>query len=352
MPPNVLVSVVMPVYNSETFLREAIESILNQTFTNFELIAIDDCSTDSSPDFLVEYQKRDDRILIHRQAANSGPATARNTGLNLASGKYIAFMDSDDISLPNRLEKQVAFLDTHPDIGIVGSGIRLIDRKGNHLGNLQVPTSDLAIRWTCLFSNAFMNSTVMLRRFLLVENALTYDSTKEPEEDYDLWVRFLNHARGANFPDILVCYRIHPASLTNQYNQKLQDKPTRTIKSYIEHELPNIMITETQIQQVINGFRGNSDERYKRANSAEIYVRSWEAYVQAHQGDGGLAQLQNDVILIAIKLALFPPFQPGWRKILNKIASIEPRWSIILLRNLPQIILTKSSSIVIKWRRK
>ena len=125
-----LISVIMPVFNGENFLQDAVGSILGQTFTDFELIAIDDGSTDNSTALLESFRLNDRRVIIQRHTENQGVTAALNTGLALARGKYIARMDADDISLPVRFEKQVAFMETHPEIDILGSAVRLMDERG------------------------------------------------------------------------------------------------------------------------------------------------------------------------------------------------------------------------------
>ncbi|MCY3864790.1 MAG: glycosyltransferase family 2 protein, partial [Chloroflexi bacterium] len=122
-----LVSVVMPVYNREIFVAEAIESILEQTFSDFEFVIVDDGSQDRSPEIIRQYERRDDRIRFLAFKQNKGKAAAKNFGIEAAQGQYIAGMDSDDVSLPQRLEKQVEFLRANPDIGVVGTRARLTD---------------------------------------------------------------------------------------------------------------------------------------------------------------------------------------------------------------------------------
>ena len=125
------VSVVMPVYNGEKYVAEAIESILAQTFTDFEFIIVDDGSRDRSPEIISDYERRDDRIRFLAFEQNKGRAAAKNLGIEAATGQYIAGMDSDDVSLPQRLEKQVDFLRANPDIGVVGACAPLTDENLN-----------------------------------------------------------------------------------------------------------------------------------------------------------------------------------------------------------------------------
>src|SRR5664280_184297 len=156
---NPLVSVIMPVYNSEKFLRESVESILGQTLADFEFIAIDDGSTDDSGSILADYRQRDERMVILTHSKNQGIVSALNWGLIVGRGKYIACMQADDSGQPGRFEKQVAYLETHPEVGILGSAVQLIDTRGQAIGVLLKRCDDLGIRWTSLFSSPFMHPT-------------------------------------------------------------------------------------------------------------------------------------------------------------------------------------------------
>ena len=171
---NPLISVIMPVYNGEKFLKEAVESIFGQTLADFELIAIDDGSTDGSRAILEEYSHRDKRMIFSTLPKNQGVAVASNQGLKKARGKYIARMDADDISLPERFEKQAAFLEAHTEIDIIGSASSLIDDRGHKIGLLSAPLDDLAIRWKGCFSSPLIPATIMFRRSVIVEHDLNY----------------------------------------------------------------------------------------------------------------------------------------------------------------------------------
>ena len=174
-----LISVVMPTYNSIRFIRESIESILNQTFVDFELIIIDDGSTDGSSEIIADYKKYDNRIYVCTNPKNLGIVASLNRGLSCARGQYIARMDSDDISYPTRFQKQIDFLDKYSDVGILGGAVQYIDSDGKTLGMNAYPTDDMAIRWTCLFSNPFAHPTVMIRKCVLEKNGLRYDPLKQ-----------------------------------------------------------------------------------------------------------------------------------------------------------------------------
>ncbi|MGH2416577.1 MAG: glycosyltransferase family 2 protein, partial [Microcystaceae cyanobacterium] len=178
---NPKVTVIMPVYNSEDYLYNSINSILNQTFKNLEFLIFNDGSTDKSAEIIQSYS--DPRIKFYNSYKNCGHVVHLNRGIDLAQGQYIARMDSDDIALPKRLEKQVTFLEKHPEVGILGSYCWLINELGQKLGIYPVPLHDLQIRWTSLLANPFAHPTVILRRDVLRENNLNYNISLQAVED-------------------------------------------------------------------------------------------------------------------------------------------------------------------------
>ncbi|MHB9035611.1 MAG: glycosyltransferase family 2 protein [Armatimonadota bacterium] len=211
---NPTVSVVMPVYNSAGFLEEAIESILAQSFGDFELIAVNDGSTDICESILERYQRQDARVrVLHQQ--NSGISAARNNGVKHARGKYIAVMDSDDISLPNRLEKQVALMESRPNVGLCGSRCCFFGDNGEYAGVLP-PADPDTVKCRLLFLPTLSNTSLMMRRELIVQEGLFYDESLAAAEDYDLSARFSHHCEITNLPDILMRIRVHAGSTTRR----------------------------------------------------------------------------------------------------------------------------------------
>lgn len=235
MPP--LVSVIMPTYNRAEYLKEAVESILKQTLQDFELIIIDDASTDATFDVLKSFIN-DSRVRLYRELHNQGQTVLRNKGLTFASGKFIAWADSDDICLPNRLEKQIAFLDANPDIGVCGTAIEYIGSKS---GRVILPTNDEVIRTALLFNSTFANPTVIMRQNLFTENLL-YDERFLFAEDYELWVRTASMTRFANLSEVLVRYRVH----SQQASSQLFDKQTFYLRQIWERQLNTLGINPTE----------------------------------------------------------------------------------------------------------
>jgi glycosyltransferase involved in cell wall biosynthesis len=211
-----LVSVVMPVYNGEQFLRLAVESILAQTYPYFEFIIIDDGSTDSTPAIVHSY--RDERIIYRQHNQNMGIVAALNKGIRYAHGVYVARMDADDISLPERLEKQVAFLENHAKVAVLGTCAELIDEMGKTIGDIDFPSDHVILEWEMCFACPVIHPSVMIRRdFLLTMGG--YRADFPHTEDYDLWTRISRQARLANLSGRFLRLRKHAANVSAKYAQ-------------------------------------------------------------------------------------------------------------------------------------
>lgn len=211
-----VVTVLMSVYNSEAYLREAVESMLNQSFKEFEFIIINDTSTDSSLEIIESYD--DSRIKIIHNPENIGLTRSLNKGLKLARGKYIARMDADDVSLPDRLEKQVRFMEDNPEIGICGTWYKVPAK--NKI--VQHPIFHQGIITALFKDNAIGHPTSILRKEVITRYNLFYNERFLASQDYDLWVRAANVTLLANIPEVLVLYRLHDKQVSSlkKRNQK------------------------------------------------------------------------------------------------------------------------------------
>jgi glycosyltransferase involved in cell wall biosynthesis len=206
-PPRPLVTVLMPMYNAQAFLRESIESILEQSFTDFEFLIIDDGSTDDSAMLAREYAKGDRRIeLIGRE--RGGYVAAINYGLEFARGRYIARMDADDISTPDRLERQVARMEAEPDLVVLGSCAMAIDPSGRMLGVFDVPLEHEEIEAAHLRGESSIHHPAALIRREALEQVGRYREVLAPAEDFDLWLRLGEVGRLANMPRRLIHKRL------------------------------------------------------------------------------------------------------------------------------------------------
>lgn len=211
---NPKISVLMSAYNSAAYLRDAIESILDQTYTAFEFIIINDGSKDQSTEIIQSYN--DTRIRLVQNVRNLGLIVSLNKGIELARGKYIARMDADDISIKERLEKQVCFFETHQNIGVVGSFIEVIDKNGAVLGYKTFPETHLDICWAMLFYCPIAHPSVMMKASIFKNKNLKYDEEYLHVEDYELWTRLVEYTRFANIPEVLLRHRQHGENVCNQ----------------------------------------------------------------------------------------------------------------------------------------
>lgn len=203
------VSVVLAVHNGEAYLNRAIGSLLAQTLADYELIVVDDGSSDHTWDTICTCAVGQERLVTIRNGKNIGLSASLNKGLRVARGRYVARQDADDTSLPERLESQVTYLARHTDVGLLGTAYDVIDSKGRRVATHGQPSSDTEIRWQMLFYNAFCHSSVMFRRELVTRSRIDYDEELPYAQDYDLWARLLRHTRGANLQSPLVSYRVH-----------------------------------------------------------------------------------------------------------------------------------------------
>jgi glycosyltransferase involved in cell wall biosynthesis len=217
-----IVSVVMPVFNGERFLPQALESILNQSLRDLEFVIIDDGSTDRSASILESYSSRDARVRVFRQE-NQGIVEALNRGCEHALGKYIARMDADDVSALSRLERQVAFLEAHPLVGLVGCGVYdNIDVNGEVLYTSYLPEDNDTIQRTLVERWCFLHPSIMFRRELH-KTVGGYRKEFEGAEDHDFILRILEHSQAHNLQECLISYRVNPNGLSIVYHQYMNE---------------------------------------------------------------------------------------------------------------------------------
>ena len=204
------VTVVMPVYNGEMYVAEAIESVLGQTYTDFEFIIVDDGSQDGSFEIIRSYEACDDRIRVLRFKRNLGSPIARNHAINLSTAEYIAMLDCDDVCLPQRLERQVEYLSANRAIGVLGSGAQAVNAELSPLYRFDLPEHHALIAFNVFVGSFFVHPTVMMRRQLL-DAVGGYKPTQWTADDAELWSRLMWRTRFANLPEPLLLYRRHEA---------------------------------------------------------------------------------------------------------------------------------------------
>ena len=249
------ISVIMPVYNCETYIKEAIDSILNQTFSDFELIIIDDCSTDSTLSIVKSYS--DQRINVVEKEQNTGYTNSLNDAILIAKGKYIARMDGDDISLPERFEKQVEFLENNSEIILCGTEVEIIGK--NHIS--KYPSNHEMIKIQLCYNASFYHPTIMIRRLVLLEN--NYDKKFEPAEDYELWTRLVNIGELANLDEVLLQYRIHQSQTSNIRKLEQENNIFKCQIQMLDKLNISVFFTLHQIKKALNFSVDTSFEEVK-----------------------------------------------------------------------------------------
>jgi glycosyltransferase involved in cell wall biosynthesis len=229
------ISVFTPNYNKSNFLAETIESVLNQTYLNFEYIIVDDCSTDNSWEIIQSYAANDKRIKAFRNELNCAIVETRNRGLNHSSddAKYFAIIDSDDVATPDRLQSQVKFLEDNVEYGLVGSDVIIIDEESQKIGYRTYPHTDAEIRKKIVQFNPFTQSSITIRKDVIREIG-PYDERWKVCQDYDYWLRVGKDWKLRNLEEPLINYRLSSGQVkstrlkeTIQNTYRIQKKAIR-----------------------------------------------------------------------------------------------------------------------------
>ena len=244
MIDNPTISVVLSVYNGGEFLTEAIESILNQTYKDFEFIIINDGSTDGSLELIREFEKQDSRIvLITRE--NKGLIASLNEGIEKSKGKYIARMDADDISLPNRFEVQLEFMEKNLNIGVCGSWIEVFG-EGYKAKVVKVAPNDEELRAMLIFTVPVMHPSVMMRKDLLDIYNLRYNEEYQSAEDYKMWLDCAKFIKLANIEKVLLKYRILNTGMTRVAETTQNDKRYEVIGRIFKEALAKMGVENSE----------------------------------------------------------------------------------------------------------
>lgn len=322
-----LVSVVLPVYNGEKYLAEAIDSILAQTFGDFELIMIDDGSTDRSRGILREYEKKDARVrVIVRE--NRGLATTLNDSIDIARGTWIARMDQDDIALPVRFERQLAWLGkTGADI--CGSWVRRFGSADKRVVRLR--QSDEAIKTELLFCSPLAHPTVMMRADLV--RGLRYDSAWEKAEDYDLWERAAEAGwKMTNVPEVLLMYRQHEAQISTSTLTRQEQLAQQIRRRYWDYFFQGKELDQQCIEQVL----GIRDPGVPRADMNVVNI-ALAKLLQRSRGEAQEAVWGHAERLYLRAAADTPDIVEKWNKLNRDFGRRAPfmgRLKLWVLRNL------------------
>ena len=279
------VSVLMPVYNASSFLKESIDSILSQSFTDFEFLIINDGSTDPSANIIDSYT--DYRIKHIKFPVNGGITKALNIGLDIAQGEYIARMDADDLALPQRLEKQVMFMDQNPDVGVSGTWVEYF---GKRKGVMMAPQNHKEILWTLLFGSPFFHPSVIMRTKLIRE--IKYPSDFPHAEDYGLWMELVTRTRFANIPEPLLKYRWSLNSVGAVYSS-MQNTST----SIIRKKMTELLSGEKIGDEKWNRLDTDSNESMDLVETMDMYN-----LINQKQKLFGPKEIREKIILLVKKI--------------------------------------------------
>lgn len=327
------ISVLMAVYNGGSLLGPAIESILRQSEKQFELLIVDDGSTDDSVATIERF--KDPRIRLIRHDTNQGLAASLNTGLAEVRGEYIARLDADDLALADRLAKQADYLDRHPDIGLLGSNAVFVDEAGHRIDQSDHPRSPLAVRWTSLLQNPFIHSTVMMRRSLLMDNALRYDAQMTTTQDYDLWLRCLAHSDGANLAEPTILFRIHGASISSRRPDIQLHNTISLTGAAIEKRFGSEIVCGADrcaiFDAIFAGRREAAASGVDRVAAAHRYYDLLDAFL-AQRPDGCEAECRRRACTRVVQMVLFPPMPKGGFGLWRRSLRIDPALPIHLIR--------------------
>ncbi len=274
--PTPRVTVLLPVYNGARHLREAIASVLGQTFTDFELLVVSDGSTDESVAIARSYA--DPRVSIVDRRENLGLVATLNEGLTRARGEYVARQDADDVLRPTRLATQVRYLDDHHDIAAVGSSVQLLNDDGRSVGVWHYPEDPVAARWALLFNSALAHSSVMFRAARIRE-AGGYSGRQPHVEDYELWSRLILTDGLASVPEVLQGYRLSEAGVSRQQESRQlagrRQIARENMARLIRRDVPD------DVLQVLLAFEPIGD-RARARDALALVISLWTAFLEQH----------------------------------------------------------------------
>jgi glycosyltransferase involved in cell wall biosynthesis len=278
------ISVVMAVYNGEIYLREALESIVTQTYNDFEFIIVDDGSTDTTPNILKEYKNRDRRIILLHNKTNLKLIRSLNLGLQKARGKYIARMDADDISLPERLEKQVAYLNSNDQVGLLGTRIFRIDYNGEVIAKPNPPQTDATIRWKLFYGSPFSHSSVMFRQSLLDKVGL-YDQAALHAEDYAMWSKMARYTQLRSLSDILQKVRTSTSSISHIFRTEQNEMADLIACQNINNLMEKNFITPQESQRLRAWYHSqfNDTVTKKDISLCKKWIEIYKQFIRSQQ---------------------------------------------------------------------
>ena len=289
---KIAITVLMPVYNASNYLNEAIESILNQSFIDFEFLIINDGATDQSEEIIMSY--KDARIRYIKKEVNQRLIATLNEGFKLAKGKYIVRMDADDISLPKRLEKQFRFMEANSEIALSGSWA---ENFGDKIGISKYQTNHDAIKFKMMYQCHIVHPTIIIRKSILDTINLKFDPNFIHAEDYELFVRISENHLLANIPEVVLKYRVHSKSISNTYTET-QLKNSAEIRTRIFNNLGFSISKE-----LLDDYIKLNYQDYKNINSSGIQIKNMLEQIKLKNDESGY--FNYDYLEVQIALVWF-----------------------------------------------
>lgn len=322
------VSVLMAVKDGADTVAEAMDSILGQTLTDIEFIVVDDGSTDHTPVVLKGYD--DARIMWIRNERSQGLTQSLNRALARARGTFIARQDADDRSLPERLERQVEFLEEHTDVGLLGTAYHVLDETGARQEIQCHPTGDHGIRWQMLFHNAFCHTSVMFRSKLFNDNGLRYNETVTYSQDYDLWARAMEVTRGGNLDTPLVELRLHESSISATKRASQQRFAGKVSRRQLAALLPDRTPSEDEISVLRRCYyRLPDDVDEDELNTCRLFLAALDAFSRRYPGAASFISRERRNW---VERLMVGSFRNGTRRFLAVGTSLLPLAPVAVLR--------------------
>jgi glycosyltransferase involved in cell wall biosynthesis len=287
-----LITVIMPVYNAERYLNAAINSILTQTFKNFEFLIINDGSNDRSEEIIKSYP--DSRIDYIKNEQNRGIVETLNIGLQRSKGKYIVRMDADDISFPDRLKTQLDFMQSHPQCRLCGTRAIAINEKGDTLYKIRRPTLDNEVKVQHLFRNSFIHPSVIIDAE--IAKRLKYSPNYEHAEDYYLFSQIAKDHQVANLENNLIYYRVHPENITSKKQHEMNKSEMKTISFLLSS-----LFEEKVSDEVVSLHHSFLTRNFENIDTAKIEahllkIKDINKIKHTYNNNALAIELQNDVL--------------------------------------------------------
>nr|CRH08051.1 Putative GT2 : distantly related to UDP-GalNAc: globotriose b-1,3-N-acetylgalactosaminyltransferase UDP-Gal:globotetraose b-1,3-galactosyltransferase [Candidatus Magnetococcus massalia] len=319
------VTFLMAVYNGQAYLEQALASLFSQSMPSFDCLVIDDGSSDDSGQILSAWAAKEPRLSLQTNPHNIGLTRSLNRGLEVIKTPWVARLDADDIAHPERLERQLAFLDSHPKVGLLGSSCERIDAMGSVIEPLIPPLDDLAIRWRSLCYNPFYHASMIFRRSEPDGTPVRYDANLRYSQDYALWCDLLEVYQGANLAEPLLQWRSHGESITQQQQGSQQSLALGVVQQQLTKLWPERAWREAEAETMRRMMLypphlvGNG-----MFAQACALLTLWQRFKQQH-GGAALGPLEADLVQRLLNALPADQWPPAWQHgLLKQLIFLAP----------------------------